>query len=256
MPLTGAANVRDIGGYPAAGGREVAWGKVLRGDALCSLTEADSAVLAGLGLHTVIDFRTPGEILLAGEDKLPAGVTLVSLPVRGGDMGTFYEVITGGDAQLQERLLGGGQAARYMAEACRAFVADPRQRQCFAAALRYIAVGLPLLYHCTAGKDRTGWMTAIVLTALGVERADVMDDYLLSNEYLRASHEKLLSDLAATGMMRDPELLRPILEQRPAYLEAAFGEAGRQFGSFGAFLATGLGADGPMLQALRDTLLS
>jgi protein-tyrosine phosphatase len=112
-----------------------------------------------------------------------------------------------------------------------------------------------VLYHCTAGKDRTSWMTAIVLTALGVHRADVMDDYLLSNLFLRVSNEKLLADLAKAGMMRDPGLLRPLLEQRPAYLEAAFDEAGRRFGSFGDFLAEGLGADDAMLQALRDDLL-
>ena len=120
----------------------------------------------------------------------------------------------------------------------RGFVADQRQRDGFGIALRMMADGqrgLPLLYHCTSGKERTGWMTAIVLTALGVPHAAVVADYLLANDIYQARYFKLGNDLAKTGMMRDPGLLRPIMELNPGYLEAAFDEVGQRYGSLNEF---------------------
>jgi protein-tyrosine phosphatase len=114
---------------------------------------------------------------------------------------------------------------------------------------------LPLLYHCTGGKDRSGWMTAIVLTALGVPRELVLRDYLLSNDFHRTGYTKLRLDLVKTGIVRDPDLLRPILELSPTYLGAAFEEADRRYSSFEEFLTRGLGVSDAMLAGLRRTLL-
>jgi protein-tyrosine phosphatase len=247
MPLEGAVNVRDVGGYRSVSGPEIAPGRVLRADALSRLTVADVRTLGAFGLRTVVDFRMPGEILVNGEDRLPPGVTRVSLPVNGGDLGTFYDLIASGDHQRQEEVLGHGRATEFMLQVHRDFVADPRQRA-------DASHGLPLLYHCTSGKDRTGWMTAIVLTAFGVPHATVMNDYLLSNDIYRTRYFKLGNDLAKTGMMRDPGLLRPVLELSPAYLDAAFGEVWHRYGSFGTFLARGLDLDDQAQCQLRDAL--
>ena len=124
----------------------------------------------------------------------------------------------------------------------RGFVADGRQREAFGAALRLACSPgrLPLLYHCSSGKDRTGWMTAIVHTALGVPRELVLRDYLLSNDFHRTGYQKLRFDLVTTGIVDDPELLRPIMEQSATYLSAAFEEVDRGYPSFGAFLERGL----------------
>jgi protein-tyrosine phosphatase len=258
MPLDGAVNVRDVGGHRSASGAVVASGRVLRADALSRLTEPDVRRLGAFGLRTVVDFRLPGEVLVGGEDRLPAGATRVSLPVAGGDLGAFYDLIASGDHRQQHEVLGQGRATEFMLGVHRGFVAGQRQRDGFGIALRMIAdasMGLPLLYHCTSGKDRTGWMTAIVLTALGVPHLTVMSDYLLSNDVYRTRYFKLGNDLAKTGMMRDPGLLRPILELSPAYLDAAFDEVWRRYGSFGAFLSRGLDVDGQTLLQLRDALM-
>jgi hypothetical protein len=98
-------------------------------------------------------------------------------------------------------------------------------------------------------------MTAIVLTALGVPRELVLRDYLLSNDFHRTGYQKLRFDLVKTGIVADPELLRPILEQSPTYLGAAFEEADRCYGSFGRFLAYGLEVSEAMLAELRRALL-
>jgi protein-tyrosine phosphatase len=257
VPLEGAVNVRDIGGYRSVYGREVIRGRLFRGDSLSQLTRPDHDRLEQLGLRIVIDFRTSGEILLSGPDRLPYDVELALLPVSGGDLGSIYELIASGDHDQQRRLLGGGRAASFMVEMNRAFVTDPRQREAFGAALRLMCAAeqLPLLYHCTGGKDRSGWMTAIVLTALGVPRELVLRDYLLSNDFHRTGYTKLRLDLVKTGIVRDPELLRPILELSPTYLGAAFEEADRRYSSFEEYLTHGLGVSDDLLAGLRRALL-
>ena len=258
MQLDGAQNVRDLGGYRTAHGREVTRGAVFRGDALSQLTPADVTTLSGLRLRTVVDFRLPGEVLVNGEDQLPDGATLVRLPTPGADIGTFYDLISSGDHTRQQATLGQGGATQFMLDVHRGFVADQRQRDGFGIALRMMAdarQGLPLLYHCTSGKERTGWMTAIVLTALSVPHATVLADYLLSNDIYQARYFKLGNDLAKTGMMHDPGLLRPIMELNPGYLEAAFDEVGRRYGSFNEFMYRGLGMDEQAMAQLLGTLL-
>jgi protein-tyrosine phosphatase len=255
--LDGAVNVRDTGGYRSAYGLEVRPGRLFRGDSLSRLTSADVERLDRLGLRAVIDFRSAGEVLLGGDDRLPYGAEYVHLPVSGGDLGALYELIASGDHERQRRELGDGRAASFMAEMNRGFVADARQREAFGAALRLLCSPgrLPLLYHCTSGKDRAGWMTAIVLTALGVPRELVLRDYLLSNDYHRAGYDKLRLDLVKTGIVADPGLLRPVLEQSATYLGAAFEEADRRYGSFGRFLAYGLEVSEVMLAELQRALL-
>ena len=98
-------------------------------------------------------------------------------------------------------------------------------------------------------------MTAIVLTALGVPRELVLRDYLLSNDFHRTDYQKLRYDLVKTGIVADPEVLRPIMEQSATYLGAAFEEAERRYGSFGRFVAEGLEVGDAMLGELRRTLL-
>jgi protein-tyrosine phosphatase len=257
VALDGAVNVRDIGGYRSVHGPEVMCGRLFRGDTLSQLTSADVERLDLLGLRTVIDLRTPGEVLLGGDDRLPHGTGFAHLPVSGGDLGTIYELIASGDHERQRRELGAGRAAAFMAEMNRGFVSDARQRDAFGAALRLLCSSgrLPLLYHCTSGKDRSGWMTAIVLTALGVPRELVLRDYLLSNDFHRTGYQKLRFDLVRTGIVADPELLRPVLEQSATYLGAAFEEADRRYGSFGRFLTRGLEVSEAMLSELRRALL-
>src|SRR5580700_2479510 len=255
--LDGAVNVRDAGGYQSSYGLQVTRGRLFRGDALSQLSGLDVERLDRLGLRTVIDFRSPGEVLLSGADRLPFGVEFVSLPVSGGDLGAVYELIAAGDHERQQRELGDGRAAELMVDINRGFVADPRQREAFGAALRLLCSPgrLPLLYHCSSGKDRAGWRTAIVLTALGVPRELVLRDYLLSNDLHRTGYAKLRLDLVKTGIVREPELLRPILEQSATYLSAAFEEADRRYGSFDRFLSDGLEVGPEMLSELRRALL-
>lgn len=227
-------------------------GALLRGDGLYRLTDADVARLSGL--RTVIDFRTQGEKFDLGPDRLPAGTVPVSFPVSGGDLSEVFDLVASGDARRQRRLLGDGRASEFMAGIYRSYVSDDRQRETFAAAIGLVCEGpWPVLAHCTSGKDRTGWMAAVVLLAVGVPLGDVMADYLASNDYLRLPYQRLRANLTKAGLVLEPELLRPVMEASPGYLNAAFHEADRQYGSFESFLSRGAGIN---VARLRRSLLT
>jgi protein-tyrosine phosphatase len=252
IALQGAANVRDLGGTVTSSGRKVLPGKVFRGDSLSTLTNADVDVLAGLGLHTVIDFRSLPEVSHAGSDRLPPGAQGVELPINAGDVQGFAAIM--GDPGKQRDMLGDGKAEEFMKRANRSFVSDDAHREQFSRALHLIGAGQPVLYHCTAGKDRTGWMTAILLTALGVPRDTVMDDYLATNEYVWPSYEVQMQPLVETGKL-DMPVFKPLLVQDPGYLDAAFGEVEARYGTFGEFLRRGLDFGKDDVERLRSALL-
>jgi protein-tyrosine phosphatase len=258
IELHGARNVRDLGNLPTVDGRKTASGRLFRGDTLSRLDDADVAVLAELGLDTVIDFRGAAEVDHAGPDRVPAGARVVSLPVAGGDVSAVLGS-TGGsrDPAQQRELLGDGRAAELMRQVNRQFVTVPEFRAAFGRAVRLVAQagGRPVLYHCTAGKDRTGWMTAIVLTVLGVPRETVVTDYLATNDYVWAAYGAWLERLAEAGELADPELFRPLLHQDPSYLAAAFDEVDAHYGTFDRFLVDGLELTDADIAALRDSLL-
>ncbi|MEU9042585.1 MULTISPECIES: tyrosine-protein phosphatase [unclassified Kitasatospora] len=260
LGLRGAVNARDLGGYRTADGRTLRCGVALRSDGLNHVTAEDLGPLGALGLRRVVDLRSMDEIRDAGQDRLPGGVMLHQLPLLAKDF-DIYLMIRGALAdpspQRQRALLGEGRASATMAGLYRWFVTNPVARERFAALLRLLAApdGPPLLFHCSAGKDRTGWAAALLLTALGVDRETVVADYLLTNERSAAVVDRVLDDFAARGLMREPELLLPVFRADRAYLDAAFAEVEAGWGGFDPFWREGLGLDDDVLAGLRVNLL-
>ncbi|WP_307804868.1 tyrosine-protein phosphatase [Streptomyces sp. VRA16 Mangrove soil] len=253
----GAVNVRDIGGYRAAGGR-VRYGAVYRADALSKVTDADVATLGGLGLRQVVDFRVPLELRYDGADRLPPGLAPTSRPVS--DNGLYAQllgVIAAGDPATQEELLGNGKAAAFMRGVYPMFVSDTDNRAQFAATLHDIAYGGrgALLYHCTSGKDRTGWATYVLLRLLGVGRQDAVADYLASNTFRAAYDARTRAALAQSGQMQNPDLLIPVQEVRVEYLAAALDQVHDDYGSLGRYVREGLGVDRRTVARLRARLV-
>lgn len=246
IPLQGAVNVRDIGGYRTWTGGRVRQGLVYRSDALGKLTASDTTAVAGLGLTKVLDFRIPLEVQYDGADKLPAGLASTARPVNDlGLFGTLIGAIGSGDPVKQEQMLGGGRAETYMRDIYRTFVTSPENRAQFATTLREIADGKqgPLLYHCTSGKDRTGWMSYVLLGALAVPEATAERDYLASNTFRGAYDAQVRAGLKASGRMQNPDLLIPLQEVRQDYLDAATTQMEADYGSLYGYLTDGLGLD-------------
>lgn len=259
LDLAGLPNARDVGGYRTRDGRIVTWGSVLRTDTLSKATDTDIDRLGRLGLSQVVDFRSPAEIHREGQSRIPDGSAYTPRPIYDPEDDFFVKVsrlIGSGDPDLQHEALADGRAEQLMIEENRFYATDADTRAHIGAVLRDLATSdEALLYHCTAGKDRTGWMTAVLLTTLGVDRETVLGDYLLSNEYRATVNEKTMAVLAERGHMRDPELLRPILEVRGEYLRAAFDEVETRYGSFARYLRHGLGVDPATQRELRQRLL-
>lgn len=259
IPLQGAVNVRDVGGYRTYDGERVRYGQVFRADALAKLTDADVATLSGLRLKKVVDFRVPAEVQYDGPDRLPAGLAPTARPISdNGLFATLMTVIGSRDPVKQEEMLGNGKADAFMRGVYRTFVTDGPNRAQFAATLRDIAHGgkaSPLLYHCTAGKDRTGWTSYLLLRAVGVPEHTAVRDFLASNTYRAAYDAKVREGLKQSGLMQNPDLLIPLQEVRTGYLEAALAEVEAEYGSLNGYLRKGLGLDTRTILALRERMV-
>jgi protein-tyrosine phosphatase len=253
VPLSRQANFRDLGGYEAADGRSVKWGLVFRSGELSQLDDDDVATLGRLGIKTVVDLRSREEIAARGESRLPAGASLRPMPIASSDMfakiipmmlaGNFSEV----PPDLLERVnrMLAADFASEFAELLR-MLSEPSRR--------------PVVFHCTQGKDRTGFGAAVVLSALGVPWETVVEDYLLSNHYRKAENEKLLGMLR--GFAADPESeqiaverVQGLLYVNDTSLQAARDEIVDRHGSFEGYITEALGFSRDSLERLRDDLL-
>ncbi|WP_309234792.1 tyrosine-protein phosphatase [Nocardia sp. XZ_19_385] len=258
MGLPHAPNARDIGGYPVTGGGKLKFGQVFRADALDTLDAGEQAKLEALKITGAIDFRSPTEVA-AAPDKLPASIPRIELPVYdpANDFYIMISQIIGSGPEKQQETLGNGKAAEIMRTYYRWFITNPTARGQFSTALRSIATAPgPILFHCTAGKDRTGLMTAIIMEALGVAKGQIYQDFLESNDNLAAENEALLSALEARGLIKDRALLIPIVGVQRDYLDSSFDQIKQSYGSFEKFLSEGLGIDAATLDALKTKLVS
>lgn len=244
-------NLRDIGGYRTADGRWVKMGMLYRSDQLDRLSDSDLAAMGGLGIALVADLRTASE-RSREPDRMPAGAEHLVLDVAADSRGL------GGDMRQAMKLISTGQGAAMLTEANREFVSLDSARTAYSALLGRIGAhdAGPTLYHCTAGKDRTGWATAVILTILGVPRETVMADYLASNDYLHAKNEAILAAAGSASIPVARENLEPVVGVRAAYIEAAFAEVDKHYGSFDHYVREGLGLDDAAIDRLRMTLLA
>ncbi|WP_227980570.1 tyrosine-protein phosphatase [Nocardia spumae] len=253
-----APNARDIGGYPTQhGGGKIRYGVVYRSDALNRLTPADQQKLQSLQVGTIIDFRSPNE-MKASPDQLPPAIPYSAQSIWDPN-NDFYLMVSStiaGGPQVQQDTLGNGKAAQIMRDYYRWLVTDDNARAQFAATVKDIANSPnAVLYHCTSGKDRTGWMTAILMSALDVPKGQIYKDYLASNDYLAASNKAQMDALVQRGLVTDPSLFEPILGVQADYLDASFDQVRRSYGSFDRFLSDGLGVDSATVDALKAKLL-
>ncbi len=249
-------NLRDLGGHPTVAGRRVRRGLLYRSTDLGQLDGADATAFARLGIRTVYDLRTHGERSHA-PDRLPPDTALVVVDVLEGspgmtpaDFGRLFD-----DPQAAAAALGNGRAATFFVDAYREFVRLASARVAYGRLFRDVAGGgqLPALFHCTTGKDRTGWAAAALLLLLGVPAERVMDDYLLSNRFILASFQPVVDAFVARG--GDPDLLLPLVSVRPAYLESALDEVARVHGTIERYFAEGLGLDAATQEVLRASLV-
>lgn len=249
LAITGSHNLRDLGGYQAADGRRVKWRMLYRAGAIYGLTPEARAEMHALGITAICDLRTPqerdhrpmdwhegAEIHYYGGLPLDSGASLERLAVSGGAL----------QANMREHMqhiyrnLPFEQAGSY--------------RHLFT----QLAAGrVPLLFNCSAGKDRTGLAAALLLSTLGIPYATIIEDYLLSNAHIDGLRVIMMEQNRGFAALAawDPDAFLPVLVADSSYLDLAFAEIEQRHGSTAAYLTEHLGVTPDIQARLRALLL-
>jgi protein-tyrosine phosphatase len=251
VSFPGARNLRDLGGYATVDGRRVKWRRVFRSGTLGPFAASDRARFASLGIRTLCDLRTSTE-----REREPFawdGPAYLSW-----DYDTVHE--------WRKALAGERTPASARAVMLAVYENLPyRFADRFATVFGMLARDeTPLLFNCSAGKDRTGITAAMILLSLGVPRDIVIEDYALSDKVIDLEQEVVRPRLESGETMAGgfaeiaaltPELRAPLLASDPAYLDHALSIIEQQHGSVSAFLEKQAGIDSATVAAMRNHLL-
>ena len=233
LPLSGSTNFRDIGGIPTRDGRFVRWGQIYRSDRLSALTDEDKRYLESLGLATVYDFRSESE---AAEDPdyLPSSAEYINNPILYDRDDTFNV-----ERRIRSGEMSREEANNILVEANRMFSTTVADRfQPFIDCL--LENKGPLVFHCTSGKDRTGFAAMLLLSALNVGRDTILHDYLLSNYYRQELNESKVRKLRYAAVIKrnlDIGTITPLMVVDQRYINAAYDAIENKYGTVDRFLA-------------------
>ncbi len=248
LPLEGGFNLRDLGGYPTVGGGHVKRGMLYRSGTMALLSTADGQSLADLGITTICDFRRQDERAL--EPTLWAethGIHLIARDYKESS-GVLLELLKRPDANAVTM-------RNAMIDLYREIPYDhaPSYQAMFE---RLLAGHVPLLFNCSAGKDRTGVAAVLILHALGVAQDVILEDYLLTNRH--ADFARLLkhkTGVVAALAQNAPEVVAPVLAVETAYLQALFDTLDSRHGSIDTYLDAVLGVGQAERERLRALLV-
>jgi protein-tyrosine phosphatase len=241
LSFEGAVNFRDVGGYQTSPGRTTRWHRLYRSDNLGALTGSDLRRIDDLGLRTLVDFRRDFE-RERHPNRLPNGNDIAIVRADFMPEGTI-------------RMLGGLTAGQLSPEQLEVAMIDQYRRYVtdHHTEIRTLidrlldAESLPLLVHCTSGKDRTGFAIATILLAVGATPETALADYLLTNAYRRDIGHLF-------GPRTSAEAVDVVTGARPTYLAAAFEKMRERFGSIDGYLARGLSLTDDERARLADNL--
>lgn len=237
LPIEGAFNLRDLGGYALPDGSRTRWGRALRADGLGRLSTADIDLLLSRGLTRVIDLRAPAEARQhPGKLNNISGIEVINLPLYD-DLAPLREIT---DPEPLPEFY------RKMLSERSAMVAEVFQ------AIAGTGEGA-VLFHCTAGKDRTGVIAALWLALAGAEREVILGDYALTGELIPGLISLFNADLVARGI--DPEVIRPMLGCEPRYMAQTLDYITTTYGDVLQYLRSS-GLNEETLTALRAKLAS
>jgi protein-tyrosine phosphatase len=245
--VPGGLNFRDVGGYATVDGRRVRYGQLFRSGLMSGFEDGAVGEIAALGVRSVCDLRAREE-----RDQHPSHWLTgreIHQSVRedsdgSGDLLEFYRSVEAEPGSAREIMLRGYRTMPY--------TLAPSYRALFQ---RLLAGETPLIFHCAAGKDRTGIAAALVLTALGVPRDMVLRDYRTTDRL----YDQLFAVMRAQvdgilDLERNGEIWDPLLVCDPDYLAATFEEMDRRDGGVEAYLRTHAGVGEREIEQLRDTL--
>ncbi len=247
LPMDGAHNTRELGGYKTTDGKFVKWGMLYRSDKLSDISDTDQAYLQDLGIKKIIDFRSKEE-KEEDPDIIPKGIDYIEMPISvDGAMRSKIEAVLKGETNKDVK--------SFLIDANKEFVSN--YTGVYEDFLRnLIDDDGPALFHCTAGKDRAGFAAAITLIALGVSKEDVINDYMKTNQFTKERIEEIIAQIELMTLYQtDAEILRPLLGVEREYIEAAFQTAEEKYGSLENFIRDGLNISDEDIQKLRNKFI-
>ena len=236
-------NFRDMGGYATGEGKIVKWGKVFRSGQLDALSREDSIRINELGIRTIIDLRTEREAAL--HPTRYTNARIVRIPIAVGETTDVIQRVV--DGKMRK-----GDAQIFMEDEYLQFVTD--NSDAFAQALQVFldADNYPILFTCSYGKDRSGFLGAMLLTALKATRETILTDYLTSNQYISADH---LMEMASCLSTEAQESITVFLTADEHLMDLAFRKIEKEYGSTEKYLSQGLRFDDNAQKRLRKILL-
>lgn len=243
LKLDGAVNVRDLGGYQTENGKTVNWGMVYRSADISKLTDIDLTILMSKQISTIVDLREDSE-QSQSPDRLPDGVKYVDCSVKEMDNGMSQWI-----AAMQKAESGDSLFVAFMQKTNHL---GEKFSPLFQSLLN-VENDKAVLFHCTAGKDRTGIASALFLYALGVPYSTIEADYLASNIYRKSDNERMLKMMVSMGLKEN--VANDIMLVKPHYLKATFDAIIADYGSVEKFLEKELGVGKKELELLRKKYL-
>jgi protein-tyrosine phosphatase len=242
VELTGAVNFRDLGGYTTKDGHHVKWGKVYRSADMSKLTDDDLAVLNKLNVAYDVDLRGTEESKKA-PDRMNPNTDYILCPAGSDNTGNMLQGLKGttnGDSVMQSYY----SNTTYLADRYKPFFGK--------------LLGMPgdksLVFHCTAGKDRTGIGAALLLYTLGVPYETIMSDYEASN-YYRAAENKKMAGQMVKYMNINESVANDVVAVKKSYLDATFTAIKAQYGSIDNYLKNQIGLTDKDVKTLKKKFL-
>jgi protein-tyrosine phosphatase len=249
IALEGCLNLRDLGGYAVADGRVVRWGCLYRSADLCSLTDADMGVIADLRLGVIVDLRN-GDERAARPNRLPPGIEAIARETASqrSRMAEMLEdqIANGALPEVDDDYMT-GVYVRHLDETLAPILRQILERS-------VDTPERPLLFHCAAGKDRTGLAAAVVLGVLGVDEATIVADYELTEQHWAVPRLAALADLLAEHRITEDEV-QPFLSPRTEVFRRTLAHVDERWGGFEGYAVDHLGVDPSLPERLRVALL-
>lgn len=255
--LRSAANFRDLGGLPAAEGTVVR-GQVFRSASLARLDNDDTQKIIELDISTVYDLRTALE-RETDPDRLPESARAIALDVLADGTGGVAQAVgrIRNSPETVNDLLSRGKISHMLEQSYREFVDLPSAQLAyrnFFLDLASVTRQGAALFHCTAGKDRTGWAAASLLLLLGTDDATVRADYLQTNDDFLPTLQPLFESAAEKGV--DIELLREAMSVKESYLDISLDRVSTRYGTIENYFIRGLNIDTATIDLLRKRFIN
>ena len=252
LPFTGAHNFRDLGGYKTEDGRALKWGKIYRSDDLHLLTDEDLKYLSRLNIKSVVDFRSDEE-RESEPDRLNPDMTQLLLPIKFQPEEVDDETLKN---LMKNLTFGTLDSSNLLRDFNIVIVKDfaTEYKKFFRHVIENNAE--PIVFHCTAGKDRAGFASAMILTVLGVPREKVIEDYLLTNTYVKDHVDSEMLEIELKTFFRaDTDNLRKINLVEERYIQAAFDTIDSEWGGMDNYISGALGLSEEDILKLKDFYL-